>query len=166
MRPPLSACSLEIHCGQAVPRRQTGDLISRRKRHGVRKHHDPISILPHHSGERALEVVVSTDLYGQQWYAQLPGGTLDRVPVGTRARRDRIPQQGHARGSWYSLLQELEILAEYFGGGIVGQSRNVSPWTGHARDEPRAYRISRCRHDDRDLRRCLLNRRDHVAKLP
>jgi hypothetical protein len=68
----------------------------------------------------AFEFVSSASVHDLQAYAQLAGGTLDHLPVGFRSRSERIPQEGHARGSRDRFLQEFEPLALNFGGGIAG----------------------------------------------
>ena len=98
------------------------------------------------------------NLYGLDGYVQVPAGALDYLLGSHGTRRYRIPQEGHARNPWDGLLQKLQILADDVGGGIVGQSGDVSPRPCKARDEFRAHRISRDCHDDGDCRRRLFHR--------
>jgi hypothetical protein len=88
--------------------------------------------------ERALEFVAAPNLYGLDGYVQVPAGALDYLLGSHGTRRYRIPQEGHARNPWDGLLQKLQILADDVGGGIVGQSGDVSPRPCKARDELRA----------------------------
>jgi|SRR3954471_23394524 len=75
-----------------------------------------------------------------------------------------MPKGGYTRSSWERLLEKGQKLGEQFRAEET-QARDVSSWSGEARDEPVCDRICHHRDNDRD-RRCRLlcsTRRERIG---
>src|ERR1700676_5774645 len=118
---------------------------------------DGIGPLFLHRGESGLELLPAADLDGVDRSSGDFAAKLDLFEERFGEGVGRIGQSGHAARRWQHLPNEFDAFAGQYG-GHASDPGDISARPSKARDQPHADRISRVRHDDRDLARRLLCR--------
>jgi hypothetical protein len=114
----LDEFALPVHRRHSVDQRH--DLPARGERERVGRDPQGVGTLALHPCERRVEAVAAAHLDHEQGDAATRGCAMRNATGCGGSGRRRIPEERDTAHAWRKLVQELEVLREYFGGWVAG----------------------------------------------